>query len=96
MSLSPVESPPSESVTVKDLASANDLEEHSVFEQCDTDVSLISPDTQKMKRASNQETDDIKLIRDEILISDLSEESIAIPDKQLSSTTINSQQSSTK
>ncbi|KAI9625253.1 hypothetical protein H4Q26_016444 [Puccinia striiformis f. sp. tritici PST-130] len=49
-----------------------------------------------MKRVFNKESDDIRLIRDEILISDLSGPSIVVPDNQPSSTTIDSQQSSTK
>ncbi|KAI9601367.1 hypothetical protein H4Q26_001185 [Puccinia striiformis f. sp. tritici PST-130] len=49
-----------------------------------------------MKRVFNKEADDIRLIRDEILISDLSGPSIVVPDNQPSSTTIDSQQSLTK
>ncbi|KAI9622384.1 hypothetical protein KEM48_007275 [Puccinia striiformis f. sp. tritici PST-130] len=49
-----------------------------------------------MKRVFNKESDDIRLIRDEILISDLSGPSIVVPDNQPSSTTIDSQQSLTK
>ncbi|KAI9617381.1 hypothetical protein KEM48_004833 [Puccinia striiformis f. sp. tritici PST-130] len=49
-----------------------------------------------MKRVFNKEADDIRLIRDEILISDLSGPSIVVPDNQPSSTTIDSQQPLTK
>ncbi|KAI9618518.1 hypothetical protein KEM48_011661 [Puccinia striiformis f. sp. tritici PST-130] len=49
-----------------------------------------------MKRVFNKQSDDTRLIRDEILISDLSGPSIVVPDNQPSSTTIDSQQSSPK